>query len=184
MENVEIANLLNKYADLLEIQGADLFRIQAYRNAARTIESLSQPVSQLVQEGKDLKKLKLPGIGKGMSEHLEEIVKTGSLGALNELRKELPGSLDELLEIEGLGPKRTKLLYDKLGISSIKQLERALESDDAVTVQAAHDGGGIPGCVRVDVHAGSCARALRERVVGFGACADVHARKRGLRTVS
>lgn len=129
MENVEIANLLNKYADLLEIQGADLFRIQAYRNAARTIESLSQPVSQLVQEGKDLKKLKLPGIGKSMSVHLEEIVKTGSLGALNELRKELPGSLDELLEVEGLGPKRTKLLYDKLGVDSIKKLERALESD-------------------------------------------------------
>lgn len=129
MENVEIANLLNKYADLLEIQGADLFRIQAYRNAARTIESLSQPVSQLVQEGKDLKKLKLPGIGKSMSGHLEEIVKTGSLGALNELRKELPGSLDELLEVEGLGPKRTKLLYDKLGVDSIKKLERALESD-------------------------------------------------------
>ncbi|MGE5058581.1 MAG: PHP domain-containing protein, partial [Betaproteobacteria bacterium] len=129
MENVEIANLLNKYADLLEIQGADLFRIQAYRNAARTIESLSQPVSQLVQEGKDLKKLKLPGIGKSMSVHLEEIVKTGSLGALNDLRKELPGSLDELLEVEGLGPKRTKLLYDKLGVDSIKKLERALESD-------------------------------------------------------
>lgn len=115
MENVEIAKLLNKYADLLEIQGADLFRIQAYRNAGRTIESLSQSISQLVQEGKDLKKLKLPGIGKSMSEHLEEIAKTGSLGALNELRKKLPGSLDELLEIEGLGPKRTKLLYDKLG---------------------------------------------------------------------
>ncbi|HEY1232726.1 MAG TPA: DNA polymerase/3'-5' exonuclease PolX [Candidatus Binatia bacterium] len=135
MENVEIANLLNKYADLLEIQGADLFRIQAYRNAARTIESLSQPITQLVQRGKDLKKLKLPGIGKSMSEHIEEIVKTGTFGGLNELRKELPGSLDELLEIEGLGPKRTKLLYDKLGVESVKQLERALQSDKLATLR-------------------------------------------------
>jgi DNA polymerase (family 10) len=128
MENVEIAHLLNQYADLLEIQGADLFRIRAYRNAARTIESLSQSVAQLLAEGKDLQKLKLPGIGKGMTEHIEEIVKTGTLGALKELRKKLPATLDELLEVEGLGPKRTKLFYEKLGISSIGELEKALDS--------------------------------------------------------
>ena len=128
MENVEIAHLLTKYADLLEIQGADLFRIQAYRNAARTIESLSQPVAHLLEEGKDLKKLKLPGIGKSMAEHIEEIVRTGALDALKQLRKTLPDTLDELLEIEGLGPKRTKQLYDKLGISSVKTLERAIDS--------------------------------------------------------
>jgi DNA polymerase (family 10) len=128
MENVEIAHLLNKYAELMEIQSADRFRIQAYRNAARTIESLSQPVAQLLAEGKDLKKLKLPGIGKGMAEHIEEIVKTGTLHDLDELRKTLPISLDELLEIEGLGPKRTKQLYQQLGISSIKELEQAIDS--------------------------------------------------------
>ncbi len=128
MENVEIAHLLSKYAELLQIQGADLFRIQAYRNAARTIESLSQPVAQLLDQGKDLKKLKLPGIGKNMSEHIEEIVKTGSLTSLQNLRKEIPATLDELLEIEGLGPKRTKQLFKKLGISSIKKLEQAIDS--------------------------------------------------------
>jgi DNA polymerase (family 10) len=128
MENVEIAQLLNKYAELMEIQGADRFRIQAYRNAARTIESLSQPVAQLLAEGKDLKKLKLPGVGKGMAEHIEEIVKTGTLHDLDELRKTLPISLDELLDIEGLGPKRTKQLYQQLGISSIKKLEQAIDS--------------------------------------------------------
>ena len=128
MENVEIAHLLNKYADLLEIQGADLFRIQAYRNAARTIESHSQPIVQLLEQGHDLKKLKLSGIGKSMAEHIEEIAKTGTLLALKELSKELPDSLDELLEIEGLGPKRTKRLYEKLGVSSIKKLKQAIDS--------------------------------------------------------
>ena len=123
MKNVEIAHLLNKYADLLEIQGADLFRIQAYRIAARTIESLSQSVTQLLEAGKDLRKLKLPRIGKSMSEHIEEIVKTGTLTASNELRKKLPGKVDESLEVEGLGPKRTKQLYEKLGISSIEKTE-------------------------------------------------------------
>jgi DNA polymerase (family X) len=128
MENAQIALLLNQYADLLEIEGANLFRIRTYRNAARSIESLSQPIVQLVEEGKDLAKLKLPGIGKGMAGHIEEIVKTGALGALKELRKKLPATLDELIEIEGIGPKRTKLLYEKLRISSVKQLEQAIDA--------------------------------------------------------
>ena len=128
MENVEIAHVLTQYADLLEIQGEDLFRVLAYRNAARTIESLSQPVAQLLEEGKNLKKLKLPGIGKSMAEHIAEIIKTGTLQALKQLRKKLPATLDELLEIEGLGPKRTKQLYEKLGISSIKKLEQGIDS--------------------------------------------------------
>ena len=128
MENIEIAHILAQYADLLEIQGEDLFRVLAYRNAARTIESLSQPVVQLLEEGKDLKKLKLPGIGKGMAEHITEIIKTGSLQALKQLQKKLPAHLDELLEIEGLGPKRTKQLYEKLGVGSIKELEQAIDS--------------------------------------------------------
>ena len=128
MENVEIAHLLSKYADLLEIQGEGRFRVLAYRNAARTIESLSQPVAQLIAEGKDLKTLKLPGIGERMAQHVEQIVKTGTFQALKVLRKEIPVTLDELLEVEGLGPKRTKQLYEKLGISSVKQLEQAIAS--------------------------------------------------------
>ncbi len=126
MENVEIAHILTGYADLLEIQGEGLFRVLAYRNAARTVESLSQPIAQLLKEGKDIKEL--PGIGKNMAEHIEEIVKTGALKALTALRKKFPATLNELLEIEGLGPKRTRLLYDKLGIASVKQLGQALDS--------------------------------------------------------
>ena len=128
IENLEIAHLLSKYADLLEIQGEGRFRVLAYRNAARTIESFSQPVAHLIAEGKDLRTLKLPGIGERMADHVEEIVKTGTLQALKLLRKEIPATLDELLEVEGLGPKRTKQLYEKLGISSVKQLEQAIAS--------------------------------------------------------
>ncbi|HEX6175088.1 MAG TPA: helix-hairpin-helix domain-containing protein, partial [Candidatus Binatia bacterium] len=128
MENVEIAHVLSKYADLIEIEGEDLFRVLAYRNAARTIESLSQPVAQLLAEGKDLKKLKLPGIGKSMAEHIEEILKTGTLETLTQIQKQLPAKLHELLDIDGLGPKRAKQLYELLGIGSLAQLEKALDS--------------------------------------------------------
>jgi DNA polymerase (family 10) len=133
MENVEIAHLLSKYADLLEIQGEGLFRVLAYRKAARTVESLSQPIAQLLAEGKDLEEL--PSIGKSMSKHIEEIIKTGTLKGLKRIRKKIPATLDELLEIEGLGPKRTKQLYDKLGVSSIKQLERALDSGKVTSLR-------------------------------------------------
>jgi DNA polymerase/3'-5' exonuclease PolX len=84
-------------------------RVLAYRNAARTIESLSQPVAQLLEEGKDLKKLKLPGIGKGMAEHIEEIVEP-VLYCLEGAAKKLPAALTGYSN-RGLGPKRTKLLY-------------------------------------------------------------------------
>jgi DNA polymerase (family X) len=128
VENTEIAHVLNKYADLLEIEGEDLFRVLAYPNAARTIEGLSEPVAHLLEAGKELKKLKLPGIGKSMAEHVEEIIKTGTLEALEVIRKKFPTHLNELLEIEGLGPKRTKQLYEKLGIGSIQELEQAIGS--------------------------------------------------------
>jgi DNA polymerase (family 10) len=126
MENVEIAHILTSYADLLEIQGEGLFRVLAYRNAARTIESLSQPIAQLLKRGEDIKEL--PGIGKSMAEHVEEIVKTGTLETLADLRKKFPASLDELFQIEGLGPKRIKQLYEKRGIASVKQLGEAIEA--------------------------------------------------------
>ncbi|HXV78372.1 MAG TPA: DNA polymerase/3'-5' exonuclease PolX, partial [Candidatus Binatia bacterium] len=106
----------------------------AYRNAARTIESLSQPIAQLFEEGKELKKLKLPGIGKGMAEHVEEIIRTGTFEPLQQLRRKLPAGIDELLEIEGLGPKRTKQLYEKLGVGSIGQLEQAIDSGKLETL--------------------------------------------------
>ena len=92
MENLEIANILTHCADLLEIQGAEPFRIRAYRNAVRTIEGLSQPLKQIIEEGKDLSKLELPGIGKGMAEHIAEIVKTGTLSASKPRRRSSNGA--------------------------------------------------------------------------------------------
>jgi DNA polymerase (family 10) len=68
MENVEVARVLNDYADLLDIQGENPFRVRSYRTAAQTIASLSQPVAQLTEAGEDLRKL--PGVGSSMAEHI------------------------------------------------------------------------------------------------------------------
>jgi DNA polymerase (family 10) len=113
-------------AALLEIQGANPFRVRAYRNAARTIAGLPQSLADMLDEGADLSEL--PDIGKDLAGKIAEIVDTGRLGALEEVEREVPGGLVQLRRLPGLGPKRVKALYDELGISSIPELKRAAES--------------------------------------------------------
>jgi DNA polymerase (family X) len=131
MENVEIARVLNEYADLLDIQGESPFRVRAYRNAAQTVAGLSQPVAQLIEAGEDLQQL--PGIGSSMAEHLKEILDTGTLAGLEAVRRELPPTLTELMQLQHLGPKRARTLHDALGITSASELAAAI---DAGKVQA------------------------------------------------
>lgn len=124
MDNVEIAHVLNEYAALLEIQGESPFRIRAYHHAARTLEGLSQPVVQLLQEQADL--TALPGVGDRIAAHIQEVVNTGTLAAFEQTQKEMPRSLTELLKLETLGPQKVKQLYEQLGVSSVAELQKAL----------------------------------------------------------
>jgi len=126
MENVEVANALNRVADLLEIQGANPFRVRAYRNAARTIDSLPRPVAELVAEGADLKEL--PGIGEDLSAYITELVRTGRLKLLQQLERRMPASLTELMTLDGIGPKRARQLHDELGVDSLAELREALKA--------------------------------------------------------
>jgi DNA polymerase (family X) len=126
MENVEIARVLDEYADFLDIQEENPFRVRSYRKAAQTIEGLSRPVAQLIEEGEDL--TKLPGIGSSMAEHIREILTTGTLAALADMRQELPETLAVLLQLEHLGPKRARRLYEELDITSIPELVEALDA--------------------------------------------------------
>ncbi len=125
LHNADIVNIFEEIADLLEIKGENPFRIRAYRNAARTITDLPQELRTLVDEETDL--TELPGIGKDLSEKIREILKTGTAQALEELRKELPGGITELLNIPNLGPKRVKVLYSDLNITSPAELKKAAE---------------------------------------------------------
>ncbi|MDE2345981.1 MAG: DNA polymerase/3'-5' exonuclease PolX [Gammaproteobacteria bacterium] len=125
-DNAEIAELFNRYADLLEIQDANPFRVRAYRNAARVVGASSRAVSELVAEGRDLDEL--PGIGKDLAAKIEVIVHTGRLPQLEQLEKQVPGSLSDLMRLPGLGPKRVKLLYRELDIRSHEDLQRAARS--------------------------------------------------------
>lgn len=128
VENAEVARIFRELGDLLEIQDANPFRVRAYRNAARTIEELPEPVEQLARRG--LTHLaELPGIGEDLAGKIIEIMETGSLGALAEAGRKLPKGLVDLMRLRGLGPKRARALYDALGITSLKQLEHAARSE-------------------------------------------------------
>jgi DNA polymerase (family 10) len=126
MENVEIARVLEEYADLLDIRGENPFRVRSYRKAAQTVAGLSRPVAQLIEAGEDL--TTLAGIGSSMAEHLKEIVETGKLAGLREVSREFPETLTELMRLETLGPKKARKLYDELGITSMSELAAAIDA--------------------------------------------------------
>ena len=123
VHNTEIADILSEVADLLDIQGANPFRVRAYRTAARTLRGYSQSVAKMLQDGQDL--TELPGIGSDLAGKIEEIVKTGTLAKLQELKDESAPELTKLLHLQGLGPKRVQALHQKLGIQSVADLEQA-----------------------------------------------------------
>ena len=125
MTKEEIAGTLEQIATLLELKGENPFKIRAYANAARAIETFGGNISNL-QDEEAL--AKIPGIGKSIADKIKELVATGSLKYLEELRAEFPAAILQLFSISGLGAKKIKALYDKLHISSIEQLREACET--------------------------------------------------------
>src|SRR5438093_2425571 len=127
MQNPDIARVFDEVADLLEIQDANPFRVRAYRNAARTIRDFPEPIAERVRSGgKDL--TDIPGIGEDLAEKITAIVTTGELRLRQQLAAKLPAGLLDLLRIPGLGPKRVKLLYQKLKVKSAADLAKALDA--------------------------------------------------------
>jgi DNA polymerase (family 10) len=127
MQNHEIAKILDEVADMLEVSDDDSFyRVRAYRNAARTIRDHPAAVAQM-----DLKQLRgLPGIGADMAGKLPNLVTTGDFETHRELMQKIPPGLIELLRLPGLGPKRVRLLGERLRIRDIGDLKKAIESGD------------------------------------------------------
>lgn len=126
MKNEFISAQFELLADLLEIQGANPFRIRAYRNAARTISSTAESLSDMVVSGEDL--TQFAGIGKDLAKQIHEIVNTGKHTALEDLRKVIPGGVLDMLRIPGVGPKKVSVFFNDLGLKSLAELKSACEA--------------------------------------------------------
>ncbi|MDH3638208.1 MAG: helix-hairpin-helix domain-containing protein, partial [Gammaproteobacteria bacterium] len=124
--NEQIATVFDELADLLDIQGANPFRVRAYHNGARTVRGLGKDIGDLLAEGLDL--VTLPGIGKDLAAKILEIRDTGTCGALEKLRTQVPPALEDLLQVPGLGPRRVQVLYNSLNIQDLDGLERAIRT--------------------------------------------------------
>lgn len=127
MQNSEVARQFEELADLLEIQGANPFRLRAYRNAARTLSGLPDSIQDIANNNpKEL--LELPGIGKDLAEKIETIVQTATLPQLEELKQEIPADVVRMLDIPGIGPKKVAFLFSKLSIQTLDDLKAAAEN--------------------------------------------------------
>jgi DNA polymerase (family 10) len=125
MTKSQIAAVLEEVAALLELKRENPFKIRAYTNAARSLETFGGNISNL-QDEEALSKI--PGIGKSIAEKIRELAVTGSLKYLEDLRTEFPAAILELFSISGLGAKKIKALYEQLQVSSIEQLRQACET--------------------------------------------------------
>jgi DNA polymerase (family X) len=124
-KNQETAELLYHIAELLELKGENTFKIRAYNKAARAVESLSTDIQE-IYAAEELESI--PGVGSAIAEKIGEYLKNGRLGYYDDLCKEIPAGLSEMLKIPGLGPKTVQLVYQKLSITDLNTLEQAARS--------------------------------------------------------
>ena len=122
MNKKEVAAILEEIATLLDLKGENPFKSRAYSAGARAVESLDEDLHAVIAENR-LRDIK--GIGEGLAQKISELMHTGHLAYYEELKKEIPESLRDMLRISGLGPKKIKVLHEQLGISTIGELEYA-----------------------------------------------------------
>ena len=125
MRNGEIAEAFEELASLYELDGAVVYRVVAYRNAAQAIRDAGVSVAEMAKQGRAEE---LAGVGKTIAEKIDALLETGSIPSADKLKQRIPSGLVEVTRIPGLGPKRAKLLHDELGVNSIEDLRRAAES--------------------------------------------------------
>lgn len=133
VKNIDIANIFDKLADLLELEGENPFRVRAYRNAAITVENLSQDLSEAVEKGEDL--TKLPAIGPDLEQKIYDIVNNKEIELLTKLEERNPIDLAALTRIQGLGPRKIKKLYEILGVRNLDELASAAEQQQIRGIQ-------------------------------------------------
>jgi DNA polymerase (family 10) len=127
MTNAEIADAFDQVADILEFQGANQFRVRAYRNAARTIRDLPESAADIVADS-SRKLTDIEGIGKDLADKIAALATTGRLEMLEELKQQVPESVLSMMRVPGLGPKRAAMLFKELKVTTLEELRAACEA--------------------------------------------------------
>jgi DNA polymerase (family X) len=125
MRNGEIADAFDELASLYELDGAVVYRVVAYRNAAKAIRESGMSVSELARQGRAEE---ISGVGKTIAEKIEVLLETGAIPSAEKLKQKIPAGLIEVTRIPGLGPKRARILNEQLGIGSLDDLREAAEA--------------------------------------------------------
>ena len=131
MRNLEIAFIFNQIADLLEIQGANPFRVRAYRRAAMNLEGLADNIETIALNG-TLRNI--AGVGEDLANKIEEYIRTGKMEFHEQLKQEIPLGLAKMVEIPSVGPKTAKQIYDQFRIQTIDELEALCKTDNLLCV--------------------------------------------------
>ena len=131
MRNEEVAWIFQELAGLMEVKEEDFFKIRAYKNAARILAELEEPLEEIRRRG-DL--TKIPGIGKNIAAKINEILTTGRLQKLEDLSKEIPPGLLDIVSLPGIGLKRAAQFRDDLGITSLGELAKAARAGLAIVL--------------------------------------------------
>jgi len=127
MKNQELSKIFFEIANYLEIDGVS-FKPFAYRKVAMVLDSLKDDVGEIYRNGGTKALQEIPGVGEGIANAIEEYLKTDKIKQFEQLKKKLPFKVDELLKVEGLGPKKIKVLYQKLKVKNLKDLEKAAKA--------------------------------------------------------
>ncbi len=127
MENSDIAKIFYEIADMLEIKGGDVFRIRSYRNAGMVVEGLSESLRSLHEKGEELEHI--PGIGESTRAKIKEMLLTGRCEYHDELAREVPPGMLEVIRVAGVGPKKAAALYKELGVKDVAGLEKAAKEE-------------------------------------------------------
>ena len=122
MNNLQLAETFNLIADLLEVKGEIVYKTIAYRRAAENIAGYGRDVNEVWKEGK---LRDIPGVGEAIATKIDELMRTGKLKFLEDLKKEVPPSLAEWMRVPGLGPKKVAMIHKELGITTLPELEAA-----------------------------------------------------------
>jgi DNA polymerase (family 10) len=123
LDNHEVASVLLEIAELLDIEGESAFRVRAYERAAQVVRSLPQDINDVDREDK---LIEISGIGRGIADRLHELLTTGKMAYFEELKSRIPETMTELVHVSGLGPKKAKLVHDRLGITTLEELKEAV----------------------------------------------------------